>query len=294
MVRRSWIPLVCCAAALQLSCNLVDNVVDNAALCTDACLQIQDCDATPPTPEFAGFGAASTGEGGLDCAASCTADDRELRGYADCQLTCITEVKCGEVQDCWKPRSAAYAKYCLDGRDVPDLGAPADEAPANGTVTGSAQVDEIVTDPAVAIAVDEAADDGFELNYGDDPPQLVGKYQVSGKIDSSSNARPEGSRIETSICFWDFDDSAIDGVRVSYCEDGVPGEDTAPLTGTNGDFTAYFEFPGQATILFSGAMNGDGTLSQVEALVVYTYATDVWELSHTDWTPIGTCDRCDP
>ena len=292
MYRNVWVPVVLLCGTALASCDVVEDVVDNAEGCSAACLQVQDCDAQPPSPEFGSIGAVSSGEGGLDCAASCSADDRELRGYSDCQLECIVAVQCGKVEDCWKPKSETYAKYCLADRDIPDVEPPADDpAPGNGTNTGNEQVDEIVEDPAVAIAVDEAKDEGFEINYGDSPPQLVGKFDVSGQIDSSSNARPVGSPIQTSICFWDYTE-APGGIRVSYCEDNVPGEDTAPLTGTNDAFTVFFEFPGQATILFSGSMNPDGTLTQVEALVVYTYTTDAWELSHTNWTPVGTCDSC--
>jgi hypothetical protein len=291
--RRLWMPLISICSAFSLSCGLVEDALDNAAVCSDACLQVQDCDAEPPTPEFGSIGAVSSGEGGLDCAASCTADDRELRGYSDCQIECINNVECGQIQDCWKPRSDTYAQFCLQGVEVPDLQPPDDEpAPGNGTNTGNQQVDDIVEDPAVAIAVDDAEDEGFELNYGDTPPTLEGRFQVSGTIDATSNARPVGSPIETTICFWNYEATG-GGVQVSYCEDGVPGQDTAPLTGSGDAFTAYFDFPGQATIMFSGSMNGDGTLSQVEALVVYTYATDVWELSHTDWQPIGTCNSCE-
>ncbi|MEQ1566031.1 MAG: hypothetical protein ABMA64_10370 [Myxococcota bacterium] len=282
-------------ALLPASCDLVNDVVnDDLLVCADVCTQVDSCEGvTPPSPSFGAMGAVSSGEGGVDCAVNCAAEDRAMRGYADCQMDCIVQSKCGELQECWNPRSELYASYCLNGRDVPEVGpGPSDPPPGNGSQSGSTEVDEILDDPAVAIAVDESDDgDGFVVNYGDEPPQLVGKFKVHGTIDEAKNARPVGSPIDTEICFWDYTDGP-GGVSVSYCEEGVPGKDHAPLTGTNDAFTAYFVYDGQATVMFSGSMNDDGTLSDVEALVVYTYATDVWERSHTDWQPMGTCDSC--
>lgn len=270
---------------IGLSCDVPSKVEDILETCTDACLNVDSCGVTPPDPNFGSLG--SSGVEGLDCAGGCAAEDRELRGYSDCQLTCLVETACDKLGDCWDPKSDTYARYCLDGRTVPEV--EPDVVPDNGTVSGSERADEVLNHPAVAIAVDDA--DGFLVHTGNHPPQLVGKFDVDGQIDESSNARPEGSPIRTSICFWDYTEGP-GGVEVTYCEDGVPGTDSAPLTGDGQNFTAYFEFP-DATILFSGALNEDGTASQVEALVVYTYAVDVWELSHTDWTPVGECNSCD-
>lgn len=294
MVRTFWTTILISGALFASSCEVVKGLVDDSlATCPDACTKIQECDATPPAPEFGSLGAASSGEGGIDCAVGCTAEDRELKGYSDCQIQCITESECGDIGDCWKPKSELYASFCLVDREVPDISPTPDDPPSsNGSQTGNQEADAIIEDPSVAIAVDGAEDDGFVVNYGDEPPELVGKFRVQGQIDESSNARPVGSPIQTSICFFDYNGDAPGGVEVSYCEDGVPGQDRAPLTGTNDAFTAYFEYPGQATVLFSGSLKDDGTASQVEALVVYTYATDVWELSHTDWRPDGDCNSC--
>jgi hypothetical protein len=294
VVRTFWTTLLLSTALLSSSCEVVKGIVDDPlAQCTDVCTKIQECDASPPTPEFGSLGAASSGQGGIDCAVGCAADDRELRGYSDCQIQCLVDTDCGQLSDCWKPKSELYATFCLADRDVPDISPTPDDPPSsNGSQTGNDEADVIVEDPSVAIAVDEAEDGGFVVNYGDDPPRLVGKFQVEGQIDEASNARPVGSPIVTAICFYDYNGDAPGGVEVSYCEDGVPGTDTAPLTGTNDAFTAYFEYPGQATVLFSGSLKEDGTASQVEALVVYTFTTDAWELSHTNWQPDGDCDSC--
>lgn len=267
---------------LGLSCDVVEKVDDIIETCADACIQVDSCGVTPPNPNYG----STSGVDGLDCAESCAADDRELRGYSDCQITCLVESPCDQLADCWEPKSELYASYCLNDRTVPEV-EPTVE-PDNGTNSGSERADVVLTDPSVAIAVDGS---GLIVNTGNHPPELVGKYDVVGEIDESSYARPVGSPIRTSICFWDYTEGP-GGIEVTYCEDGVPGVDSAPLTGDGDDFTAYFEFP-DATILFSGTLNGDGTASQVEALVVYTYAVDVWELSHTDWTPAGDCNSCD-
>ena len=285
--------LLASLAVFPASCGVVGDVDEILDQCPSACSKVDECSVTPPEAVFGNLGKAETGEDGLDCALGCAAEDRELQGYSDCQIECVVGEACDKVQDCWVARSETYARWCLEGVEIPAVEPSGTSVPpANGTTSGNEDVDVIVEDPAVAIAIDEAGDDGFVIHYGDAPPDLVGRYAVSGKIDKSSNARPKGSPIETTICFWDWTEGP-GGVTVSYCEDGVPGEDAAPLTGSNDAFTAYFEYPGQATVLFSGSIATDGTLSQVEALVVYTYATDVWELSHTDWTPLDeACDSC--
>jgi hypothetical protein len=276
------------AFLVGISCDYVEKAEDILETCTDACVQVDTCSVEPPDPNFGSMGAS--GIEGLDCAGGCASDDRELRGYSDCQLTCIVESTCDTLADCWKPESELYAQYCLDGRTVPEI--VPDVVPDNGTQSGSERADRVLSHPSVAIAVDDAGDaGGFVVHTGDHPPQLVGKFDVVGQIDESSYARPVGSPIRTSICFWDYTEGP-GGVEVTYCEDGVPGQDSAPLTGDGRDFTTYFEFP-DATILFSGRLEEDGTASSVEALVVYTYAVDVWELSHTDWTPAGDCNSCD-
>lgn len=287
MSRPLLLTLLLPALALGVSCELSTKVEDVLTTCTDACVQVDSCGVTPPDPNFGNFG--SSGVEGLDCAGGCAAEDRELRGYSDCQLECIVMSTCDTLADCWNPKSDVYAQFCLSDRTVPDV--VPDATNANGSSSGSTRADDVLSHPSVAIAVDDASDDGFLLHTGEHPPQLVGKFDVRGQIDESSNARPVGSPIRTSICFWDWTEGP-GGVEVTYCEDGVPGQDAAPLTGDGDDFTAYFEFP-DATILFSGTLNQDGTASQVEALVVYTYAVDVWELSHTDWTPVGDCNTCD-
>ena len=278
-------------ALVPMSC---DSLNKNLLDCSDACAQVQSCSATPPDPVFGSLGAVSSGQGGVDCAAGCASADAPLHGYAPCQVDCLTNSECGEIQDCWKPNSDLYASYCLVNVDVPDVGsAQSGPAPTNGSESGNGDADDVLDDPAVAIAVDESSDDGFVVNYGEDPPELIGKYDVHGKIDESSNARPVGSPIDTSICFWDYGTNLNgDGIEVSYCEDGVPGEPRAPLTGSKDAFTVYFVYPGQATVLFSGSIHDDGTLDNVEALVVYTYGTEIYELSHTDWVPQGECHSC--
>lgn len=290
-MRSIWMPVILACAILPTSCEVINKQIDDALVCEDACTKIQECGVTPPAPEFAAIGSGSSGQGGLDCAAGCVAEDRAIRGYSDCQLDCINGSECGDIEDCWKPKSDTYFEFCLKDVEIPPVGPDPEDPPNdNGTNTGNEQVDDIVEDPAVAIAVDE---DDFPLNFGEHPPRLVGKFDVNGSIDEASNARPVGSPIATSICFWDYSEEP-GGVFISYCEDNVPGQDTAPLTGSeDGAFTAYFEYDGQATVLFSGTYDETTqTASAVEALVVYTYTTGSWEHSVTDWTRVGDCDSC--
>lgn len=271
------------------SCDVVN---EGLLECGDVCTQVDSCQANPPEATFGNLGSGSSGQAGVDCAVNCASPDAAMLGYSDCQKECILNSKCGEVNDCWSPKSDLFAEYCLPN-GVPEVGPPATEPPpGNGSNTGNTDVDDIVEDPAVAIAVDEAGDgDGFTMNYGDQPPQLLGKYDVHGTIDEASNARPVGSVIDTSICFWNREEKP-GGVYISYCEDGVPGQDSAPITGSGDSFTAYFVYDDTATVLFSGTLNPDGTLTDVEALVVYTYTTEAWERSHTNWVNVGECDSC--
>lgn len=273
------------AVVVLASCD-----VANLEECTDVCTKVDQCGASPPEATFGSLGTGSSGSAGLDCAANCTnPDEAVFSGYSDCQMECILGVECDEVDRCWNTNSEVYAEYCLGGRELEDV-APGegDAQPDNGTNTGSQQADDLVDDPAVEAAVQ---DDDFDVNYGDSPPQIGGLYKVSGSIDESSNARPEGSPIETQICFWQ-QESLQGGAEVKYCEHGVPGEASAPITGDGSDFTVFFEYPDQATILFSGAVSGDGSVTAAEALVVYLHGMDIWEHSNTDWTPMGECSGC--
>lgn len=266
--------------------------LDKAAQCADICTKVEECGVTPPTPEIPGIGGGeSSGSGGLDCAAGCAAPDSNLYGYADCQLECLESEECGSMQGCWDATSDVFAKYCSG--DAPEVGAPAGEEPSNGTNTGSAGADDAVDNPAVEEAVDGS---GFVVHTGEDPPDLSGLWGVSGEIDESSNARPAGSRIATELCFHNLQSGGSD-ITVDYCELGVPGIVSAPITGSGNDFTMYFVYPQQATILFNGTLSEDGSsVSAAEALVVYTYTVDTWEHSFTDWSLNGACDgsECTP
>ena len=259
--------------------------------CSDVCGKVDECGANPPDAVFGNLGSGSSGSAGVDCAANCIDEEnRVFLGYADCQMECIIGAECGAVNDCWNTSSATYAEYCLADRNLPDVAPDSgDPQPGNGSTTGSTDADEIVDDPAVEAAVEE---DDFDVNYGDNPPTIGGLYSVSGTIDDAMNARPIGSPIETQICFWD-QATLAGGDEVNYCEFGVPGTASAPVIGDGADFTTFLEYPGLATILFSGAVNGDGSIDDAEALVVYLHGIDIWEQSHTSWTPQGDCSGCD-
>lgn len=277
-------------AALTTGCENAEK----AARCADICTKVEECGSlSPPTPEIPGVGSGESGSAGVDCGANCVQPDAAFYGYADCQLDCLEGEECGSMQDCWDATTDVFAKYC--GGDAPEVGADAsgDSAPSNGTNTGSAGADEAVDNPAVEEAV-EGSD--FVVNTGDSPPSLEGVFSVYGEIYESSNARPPGSVIATELCFHNPQNSGSD-ISIDYCEENVPGIVSAPITGSGNDFTMYFVYPQQATILFSGTMSEDGTsISGAEALVVYTYTIDTWEKSTTDWNLEGACDSgfCTP
>lgn len=285
MKRLAW------AVALFPLIALVGCDVETLEECSEVCGKVDECGANPPDAVFGNLGTGSTGSAGLDCAANCVDEEnRVFLGYADCQIECIIGAECGAVNDCWNTSSATYATYCLADRDLPDVAPDSeDPQPSNGSNTGSTDADEIVEDPAVEAAVDEA---GSDVNYGDNPPTVGGLYQVSGAIDDAMNARPIGSPIETQICFWDQSQLA-GGSEVNYCEFGVPGTASAPVIGDGADFTVFLTYDELATILFSGAVNGDGSIDNAEATVVYLHGIDIWELSYTDWSPQGDCSGCD-
>lgn len=306
MNRMAWLGAALLAGALALvgceAAQNVENLATGALGCTDTCTKVQACsNAKPPTPKGLLAGTdTTTGIGGADCAQNCAqTDKRALLGYSDCQRECIAEAGCNQINDCWKASSSLYAKYCIPPDKAPPkveapANAPAEATPTNNTETGNAEVDTIVEDPAVQEAV---ADNDFTVNFGNQPPPLSGQFTVKGTIDDSQNARPEGSPIDTTICFHDAAEET-DGWNVNYCEDGVPGDSRAPITGSGDSFTVYFNFPGQATILFSGMVERDGSgavtgVKDVEALVVYLHAVDVWERSHTTWSLLNAaCTGC--
>ena len=103
-------------------------------------------------------------------------------------------------------------------------------------------------------------------------------------------ARPPGSTIGTELCFHSLVNSGAD-INIDYCEYGVPGIVSVPITGEGQEFTMYFVYPQQATILFSGTLSEDGaSVSGAEALVVYTYTIDSWAKSRNDWSLVEACD----
>lgn len=282
----------------MLACEeLAETIKEAVGTCEDPCKKVNDCSATPPGGKIPGIDVPATGNGAVDCAVNCAQKDtRAMNGYSECQLECLAGAECGSINDCWDTKSALYAEKCLAKREggiPPAVEVPADapeeaKKPANDTETGNKEVDDIQKDPAVQAAVEKGGGDGkpFQVNNGSKPPQLKGAYHVEGSIDDALNARPEGSKINTTVCFQDPQEEAGKGWYVTYCEKNVPGTSRAPITGTeDGKFTAYFVFPQAATILFSGTADAGGkAASSVSALVVYAAGVDVWEHSVTAWT----------
>ena len=266
-------------------CDQIGEVIDEVAVCPEVCLQIETCGAEPPPPANVGsLGDSVLPDNGIAaCATNCVqTETRHRLGYSDCQIECLKTVSCGKLEDCWDTRSDTYKNYCLKDVEVPEIKPePPAEDPMmeeemmsidNGTTTGNEQVDELVKDPALAVAVENSE---TPVNFGDTPPALTGSYNVEGSIDRARNARAPGSPIRTMICF-ESTESLAGGTFVTYCERGVPGTGRAPITGEGNNFSAFFEIQGApVTILFSGALNEDSSVTGAEALVTYTVGTDV-------------------
>ena len=290
------------ASSLLVSCDAIQEALET---CEEACTKLDECpDADPPDLTFGNF-STDSGFNALDCATNCGAQgtDRVFYGYADCQIECITNEECGSVNKCWQSGSDVYANYCLADREVPDIEpAPEDPVPDNGTETGNSDADELVEDPAIAIAIDDAENNNaydFGMNWGDSPPDITGEYSVEGIIDYSENARAQGTQIATTICFSGQQSFVDTGDEVTYCEHGVDlGSPSAPVTGTSyedgtGDFSVFLTYEDIATIMFSGDTDANGeVLPGVSAMVVYLHGVDIFEHSQTSWTRLGTCTGC--
>jgi hypothetical protein len=291
-----------CAVALvamSLGCDLSTEdlfgdggVVEDVLECPNVCSKIEACNAEPPALR-AGVWGDDVGDNDLAaCAGNCAQTETRHRfGYADCQIRCINTVDCDAVQDCWKANSEIYGRFCSVPDNTPV--APPEEQDAgidNGSTTGSDEVDDLVEDPAINVAIDES---DTIIHFGDDPPTLTGHYAVQGEIDRSNNARPAGNPIRTGICFVGGGMSTPEGPVVQYCEDGQPGVANAPIVGNNNAFTLFLEIQGApVTILFSGEVEEDLSVPAVEALVTYTYAVSMWEHSVTAWEPDNPDCEC--
>lgn len=273
--------------ALVIGLVACDIPADKVVECSEVCSLVETCEATPPSPAGVfGDTVGTTGNAAADCAVNCVQEESKRYGYADCQVACLSNEDCENMNDCWDASSKVFEEYC-GGSSAPV--APADGAAenSNGTTTGSAEADSLVDNAAVESSVDGS---DFVVNYGENPPMVSGRFSVSGGIDASSNARPPGSTIATELCFHNQEESAT-GWITDYFEYNVPGILSSPITGEGNAFTMYFEYPGQATVLFSGTTDDAGNVQDAEALVVYLHSTDVWEHSFTDWTVGGDCDE---
>jgi len=281
------------------------SIEDLAGECTEVCTRIGECEGQVHAPEPVLPGDMGLGDINLPSVAACATNcvdtaNREFNGYSDCQIECIVSVaECGDIDACWSVTSDAYAEYCLADRDttpVSDDDAEIDD----GTTTGSAAADVVVTNPAVEESV---AGSGTVIHFGDEPPKDIAKlWHAEGNIDSSSNARDPGSPIDTKLCFFDMEETGDGSWEVSYCEvgvlgsDGTPLSDTAPITGNEeGGWTIYLEFTDVGSIIFSGELEEGATImTDVDALVTYYHGMDIWEHSNTNWDTDGeTCSLSD-
>jgi hypothetical protein len=285
----------CDAVKNALDSGLLDDLEDIVGTCAETCTTIQACGDAVNPPEVA----LPVGDTSLDieapslvdCAANCASPDRVKLGYSNCQIECIEESSCGQINDCWNVTSDRYASFC--DVDTTPIEPSAEETASidNDTTTGSAAADTITSNPAVEESVTES---GTVLHFGDDPPAAIANlWAASGTIDSSSNARPPGSPINTQLCFYDMTETD-EGWEVSYCEkgvlgsDGTPLSDSAPITGEGEGWSIFLEFPGTGSIIFSGELaDGATSMSDVDALVTYYHGMEIWEHSNTDWSTSG-------
>ncbi len=283
-------------------CELLDDVtgdggvLDRAPACSTVCSKVNECGnkVNPPAAQSI-FGKGETGNDTVDCAVTCVDPEGAVKhGYSDCQIRCLkaASTSCDEMNDCWKTRSELYKQYCGKRENKPIDIDNGDDEVDNGSSSGNTEADEILDDDAVNGAVD---DSDTHIYGGDTPPEISGLYTVIGAIDKSENARPRGNPIETSICFWGMSTNLAGGPEIHYCENGVYGTASAPITGNSDKFTIYLDnYSGGATILFSGkASDGGKKVSDAEALVVYTFGTDIWEHSVTQWQRTGSCSGCE-
>jgi hypothetical protein len=273
-----------------LDSGLLDDLEDLVVTCGEACVVIQDCgdDVTPPEISLPVGGAGLDVEAPalVDCAANCASPHRVKLGYSNCQIECIKDSECGQINDCWNVTSDRYANFCdVDTTPIEPSEEDAD-AIDNDTTTGSAAVDDITSNPAIEESVGES---GTILHFGDDPPAgIANKWAAVGTIDESSNARPTGSPINTTLCFYDMTETS-EGWEVSYCEQGSPLTASAPITGEGDGWSIFLEFPGTGSIIFSGELTeGASSMGDVDALVTYYHGMEIWEHSATDWTSTGS------
>ena len=85
---------------------------EKAAECTDVCGKVEECGATPPAPGGLFGDAGSTGNAAADCAANCIQEQSNKFGYADCQVDCLLNVECDQMNDCWDATSDVFDHYC--------------------------------------------------------------------------------------------------------------------------------------------------------------------------------------
>ena len=293
---------VLCIPLLSACDKLLDDLKNAALVCGEACANIEYCgdDVTPPSMDLGlGVEAPAATPAAVDCAVNCAGGNRVTLGYSDCQIECITGEECGNINDCWNVTSSAYAKYCpvdtvpVESAEPPpadpaDTAAPPPEVEiAEGTESGSSDADSILDNPAVEESVEES---GTDIFFGSTPPNIEGKWTAIGTIDVASNARPEGSPINTEICFYDQEILADGSPQLSYCERGNPAMATAPLTGTGGGWSMFLEFPGTGSIIFSGVRDeGTASMEEVDALVTYYHGLEIWEHSNTAWNLVDDC-----
>ena len=210
-------------------------------------------------------------------------------GYADCQLDCLENVDCGNMQDCWNAGSETFAAYC--GNDAPEVAPPDGEGFDNGTVTGNEAVDNAVENAAVKDAI---ADSEFTVNFGDSPPDMDdGVFFLEWVIIAESDSRPVGfgESFPQDICLWENESAPTP--EWTYCQrDGlslgmhwVGKEDLFTLVIVDDMYQGYIS--GRVETTDAGTQ-----LVDVQTLFVYLWGPEMWEKQtwSADWmADIGEC-----
>ena len=278
-------------AALAGCDEVKDALADTLDTCATGCARVQECGATPPVPDY-GFGnAESTGFEGLDCAAGCAEEDRAKIGYADCQLECLENADCANMQDCWNAGSETFAAFCSS--DAPEVAPPDDQSFENGSVTGNEAVDRAVENPAVKDAMEDSE---FPIHFGDSPPDMDdGVFYLEWVIVDQRNSRPVGfgETFPQDICLWE-NESPTDA-DWTYCQiyglslglHWVGHDDLFTLVVVDEMYQGYI----------SGRVVQDGDttrLVEVETLWVLMWGPEMWERQtwEAEWVAdIGECKQ---
>lgn len=253
--------------------------------CAGPCDNIDTCDLSPPDTAVGGWTPATAGS----CNSDCEGKAAPRLGFSECQLECLDGEACATAPDCWNPLTATFSDACLVNRSLPtpapDQGDP---TPENGTDWGSSEAGALASHPSVRVAV---VDSGFDLNRGDTPANVSGRYNITGTVDNVTAGGPAGLEQAVEICLYEQDTYAT-GAAAQACDADGPRLEDAWITGTAEEVTVWLPYTGEGVVLLSGRVDSEGHLQEVETLVVHTHGLDVWEHGFATASYAGSCFGC--